>query len=222
MAAIRAGLSRPALFLSLGRLLFRLSTKGFVPYNPTGRRHCLEALNLSDITRRKERSKGGSFVANILQPADIVDIGIEKEKKRRDFYELAAETFKGNKELADLFTRLRDWEVEHIRKFEQIRDGVRKARYTESYEGEIEAYMDALVDNDLYRAITPERFAELVKTPVDALDRGIGFEKDAILFFSQLSRFLDAKNGEIVDTLIQEERQHIVYLFSMKKEIVKK
>lgn len=161
-------------------------------------------------------------MANILQPADIVDIGIEKEKKRRDFYALASEKFKGNKELADLFTRLRDWEVEHIRKFEQIREGVRKARYTESYEGEIEAYMDALVDNDLYRAITPERFADLVKTPVDALDRGIGFEKDAILFFSQLARFIDAKSGEVVDTLIKEERQHIVYLFSMKKEIAKK
>jgi rubrerythrin len=158
-------------------------------------------------------------VANILQPAEIVEIGIEKEKKRRDFYALAAERFKGDRALADLFARLRDWEIEHIRKFEQIRDGLSKAQYTESYSGETEAYMDALVDSDLYGKITPEKFSELVKTPIDALEKGIGFEKDAILFFSQLSRFIDAKSREIVDTLIKEEQQHMLYLFNMKKEM---
>lgn len=158
-------------------------------------------------------------MANILQPAEIVEIGIEKEKKRRDFYAFAAERFKEKRELADLFMRLRNWEIEHIRRFEQILETVKRARYTESYEGEIEAYMDALVDNELYRMITPERFAELVKSPIDALDRGIGFEKDAILFFSQLARFIDAKSREIVDVLIKEEKQHLLYLFRMKKEI---
>lgn len=156
-------------------------------------------------------------MANILQPAEIVEIGIEKEKKRRDFYALAAERFKGQKELGELFARLRDWEVEHIRKFEEIRDSVKKAQYTESYPGETEAYMDALVDSDLYAKITPDRFAEIVKTPLDALDRGIGFEKDAILFFGQLARFIDPASQEIVDRLIKEEQQHMLYLFTMKK-----
>jgi rubrerythrin len=165
------------------------------------------------------RSKGGPSVANILQPAEIVEIGIEKEKKRRDFYALAAERFKGEKELADLFVRLRDWEVEHIRKFESIRDGVKKAQYTESYPGETEAYMDAVVDSDLYAKITPERFGEIVKTPVDALEAGIGFEKDAILFFSQLSRFIDPASAEVVDRLIKEEQQHMLYLFTMKRDM---
>ncbi len=156
-------------------------------------------------------------MANILQPAEIVEIGIEKEKKRRDFYALAADRFKGEKELGELFARLRDWEVEHIRRFEEIRDSVKKAQYTESYPGETEGYMDALVDSDLYAKITPERFAEIVKTPLDALDRGIGFEKDAILFFGQLARFIDPASKEIVDRLIKEEQQHMLYLFTMKK-----
>lgn len=158
-------------------------------------------------------------MANILQVAEIVEIGIEKEKKRRDFYALAAERFKGEKELGELFTRLRDWEVEHIKKFEAIRDGVKKAQYTESYPGETEGYMDALVDSDLYAKITPEKFAEIVKTPVDALDTGIGFEKDAILFFSRLASFIDPANREIVERLIKEEQQHMLYLFNMKKEM---
>ena len=158
-------------------------------------------------------------MADILQPAEIVEIGIEKEKMRRDFYALAAEHFKTDKALRDLFARLRDWEVEHIRRFTEIRDHIAKAQYTESYAGETEAYMGALVDSDLYAEITPERFAATVTSPVEALDRGIGFEKDAILFFGSLSKFIDASSNEIIRTLIKEEQQHMLYLFEMKKKI---
>lgn len=158
-------------------------------------------------------------MANILQPAEIVEIGIEKEKKRRDFYALAADHFKANQALHDLFARLRDWEVEHIRRFTEIRDHMAKAQYAESYAGETESYMAALVDSDLYADITPEKFATIVTSPLDALDRGIGFEKDAILFFGSLQRFIDAESKTIVHTLIKEEQQHMLYLFNMKKEL---
>ncbi|UCF04988.1 MAG: ferritin family protein [bacterium] len=158
-------------------------------------------------------------MAKILQPAEIVEIGIEKEKKRRDFYALAADRFKDNEELADLFGRLRDWEETHIKRFEEIRDMVSKAQYTESYAGETEAYMQALVQSDLYSDITPDRFANIVKTPADALDMGIRFEKDAILFFNGMSRFVDDKVKEITGKLIEEEQQHMLYLFNLKKEM---
>jgi len=160
-------------------------------------------------------------VSNILQPAEVVEIGIEKEKKRRDFYALAAENFKDKKELSDLFARLRDWEEEHVRKFQEIRDKLKKAQYTESYAGETEEYMQALVDSELYNAVTPERFAEVVKTEFDALDIGIGFEKDAILFFSGLSRYLEEDEKGVVKQLIREEQQHMLYLFNLKKEMGK-
>lgn len=156
---------------------------------------------------------------NILQPADIVEIGIEKEKKRRDFYALAAEKFKDNSDLADLFGRLRDWEKEHIEKFEEILESVSGAHYQESYPGEIEAYMQAIVETELYDRINAESFGELVDSPEGALDMAVKFEKDAILFFSGLSSFIDEKMREIAGKLIAEEQQHIVFLAKMKKEM---
>ena len=158
-------------------------------------------------------------MANILQPAEIVEIGIEKEKKRRDFYAIAADHFKDNEELAKLFGQLRDWEEDHIKKFTEIRDRVSKAQYTESYPGETEAYMRALIDSELYDEVTPEAFAAKIKTPTDALDMGIRFEKDAILFFNGLARFVDEKSKEICSTLVDEEQQHMLYLFNKKKEM---
>ncbi len=155
----------------------------------------------------------------ILQPADIVDIGIEKEKKRRDFYGLAADQFKDNKDLADLFGKLRDWEEEHITRFEEIRQSVQGGNYAESFPGEIEAYMQALIDSELYSEMTPEGFAATVKTPGEALDMGIRFEKDAILFFNGLSRFVDEKMQEITRKLVVEEQEHMVFLHKMKADM---
>ncbi|MBD3178340.1 MAG: hypothetical protein GF417_01340 [Candidatus Latescibacteria bacterium] len=156
---------------------------------------------------------------SVLKPAEIVEIGIEKEKKRRDFYALAAEQFEDNDPLAELFIKLRDWEAEHIRKFNEIRSKIAGGGYAEDYPGEMEGYMDALVNSDLYDDINPEDFAKSITTPAQALDRGIAFEKDAILFFSGLSRFLDESFGDIIKQLIDEERQHMVYLAKLKKEI---
>jgi rubrerythrin len=155
----------------------------------------------------------------ILKPANIVEIGIEKEKKRRDFYALAAEHFSDNDSLAGLFSELRDWENEHIKRFNEIRDNIPGGGYTEDYPGEMENYMNALVQSDLYDDINPEDFAGSINSPEDALNRGIAFEKDAILFFSGLSRFLDESNDSIIQKLIQEERQHLLYLIDMRQEI---
>jgi len=155
----------------------------------------------------------------ILQPSDIVDIGIEKEIKRRDFYALAAEHFADNAELARLFGRLRDWEEGHIWKFEKIREDVKGGNYAESYSGEIHEYMAAVVEGDLYENLDSESFALTIKTPEAALEAGIGFEKDAILFFGGLAGFVDPKAREVIEELITEEQQHMLQLFEMKKKL---
>ena len=155
----------------------------------------------------------------VLQPSDIVDIGIEKEIKRRDFYALAAEHFADSAELAELFGKLRDWEEGHIRKFEKIRDEVKGGNYAESYPGEIHEYMAAVVQSDLYENLDAESFALTIKTPEEALDAGIGFEKDAILFFGGLANFVEPKAREVIQELITEEQQHMLQLFEMKKKL---
>ena len=160
-------------------------------------------------------------MSNIFKTAEIVDIGIEKEIKRRDFYALAAESFKENNELKKLFEQLRDWEVTHIEKFTQIRNSVQDYETAESFPGELKEYIYSLVNNSLYSQITPELFPKLVKTPLDAVHYGIEFEKDAILFFSELLPHMQKSYSNSVIQLIQEEKQHILYLTQLKTKLTK-
>lgn len=156
-------------------------------------------------------------MSNVFNAAEIIDMGIEKEKKRRDFYGLVSEKFK-DKELNSLFSRLRDWEDEHIKKFSEIRDEVKDTEITESYQGEFSAYIRAMVDDRLYSEVSPKGFAKKVKNPLDAIRLGIGFEKDAILFFNELMQYMAAHDKDKIGKLINEEKQHIIFLSELKKK----
>lgn len=156
-------------------------------------------------------------MANVFNAAEIIDMGIEKEKKRRDFYGYAADKFK-EKDMKDLFARLRDWEAEHIKKFTGIRDATQTYEISESYQGEFGAYIKFVVDDTLYKQVSAGWFAKNVKKPIEAIEYGISFEKDAILFFSELLEYMMGPNKEKVAELIGEEKQHLIYLSELKKK----
>ncbi|MBN1893980.1 ferritin family protein [bacterium] len=157
-------------------------------------------------------------MVNVLKMKDVIDMGIEKEKARRDFYGRAAETF-DDPEFKSLFLQLRDWEAEHIRTFEAFKTGVPDEKPAESYTGEWSAYLDALVDDRLYRDVQPETFAKSVKTPGDAIRYGVSFEKDAILFFLELMPYIQPGGKDILSKIIEEERSHIRYLIRLKGQL---
>lgn len=155
---------------------------------------------------------------NAFSISEIVEMGIEKEKKRRDFYAAVAEYFK-DKDIKELFLKLKNWEDEHIKKFSEIRDSIEEPKETETYEGEMGAYMQALVDDKLYSHVLPSSFSKNIKTPMDAISYGIGFEKDAILFFNEMVKYTADSRKDIVKKLVDEEKQHIAYLARLKERI---
>lgn len=152
---------------------------------------------------------------NLFNASEVIDMGIAKEKKRRDFYALCAKKFK-DEAMQQLFTRLRDWENEHIIKFTEIRDSVEEPEVVESYQGEFEAYIRSLVDDMLYKQVSPANFAKYVRNPLAAIRYGMGFERDAILFFSELLRYMTPLNREKIAELINEEKKHLIYLAEIK------
>jgi rubrerythrin len=157
-------------------------------------------------------------MANVLKMKDVIDVGIEKEKARRDFYARAAEAFK-DPGFKSLFLQLRDWEAEHIRIFENFKVSVPDEKPVESYAGEWSAYLDALVDERLYRDVHPESFAKSVRNPGDAIRYGISFEKDAILFFLELMPYIQPGGKDVLTKVIEEERSHIRYLIRLKGQL---
>ena len=158
---------------------------------------------------------------NLFNVAEIIDMGVAKEKKRRDFYALVASKFKSGN-MRDLFTRLRDWEDEHVHKFTEIRNSVEESEVIESYQGEFEAYIKALVDDMQYKQIAPANFSRNVKSPRAAIDYGMRFERDSILFFNELMRHMNPSHQEKIIELINEEKAHLIYLAKLRADYEKR
>ncbi len=155
---------------------------------------------------------------NIFNTVEVIDMGIEQEKKRRDFYGLAADKFTDEK-IRELFTRLKEWEEIHIKKFTEIRNGVQEFETTPSYSGELEDYMNSLVDDRLYGKVSVSEFSKNIKTPLSAVSYALGFEKDAILFFGEIMPYVDEANKDKIEELISEEKKHVIYLTQLKREL---
>ncbi len=155
-------------------------------------------------------------MANIFNAQEVLDMGIEKEKKRRDFYDLVSKKF-SDRAMKELFEKLRDWEDAHIYKFTEIRGALEDSETQESYKGESEAYMNALIDDMLYRQVSPKEFSRNINTEIMAIRYGISFEKDAILFFNELLDYMTPSHKDKVLELIGEEKKHILYLTEMMR-----
>ena len=155
---------------------------------------------------------------NIFNARELIDMGIAKEKKRRDFYGLAADRFQ-DAGLRKLFTDLQAWEETHIKRFSEIRESVKELEATDSYPGELDSYINAIIDEKLYNDVSPDNFSRNVKDPIDAVKYGIGFEKDAILFFREVIAFMPAAKRPSIESLIEEEKKHLLYLVELKRSL---
>jgi len=156
-------------------------------------------------------------MTGVLKMIDVVEIGVEKEKAREAFYGRVADHF-DDPDMKSLFTRLRDWETNHVKKFKSILASMEENETVESYPGEMSSYIRALVDDSLYKQIDADHFHEYIKNPLDAINYGIGFEKDSILLFQELMKYVQTENKDIIMQLIDEERHHIVYLIKLKQQ----
>lgn len=50
---------------------------------------------------------------------------------------------------------------------------------------------------------------------------GMGFEKDAILFFNELLKYMPSYHKEKTEELIGEEKKHLIYLAELKNKYSK-
>ncbi len=151
--------------------------------------------------------------------SEIVQFAIEIEKNGKAFYESVAENAKNNT-VKEGFKWLAGEEVKHKETFEKILEGLAQHPQPESYPGEYYDYMKALVDENVFTK--SDALKNLVEKPVttaQALKLALGFEKDSILFFTELKKYVPESAQEIMDSLIEEEKKHINNIMSLKKKV---
>lgn len=156
-------------------------------------------------------------MGNILVGSELVKIGIQIEKNGRDFYNALAVRSK-NKKIKEMFDFLAGEEEKHIVAFEKILDGIKGYEPAESYPGEYTAYMNILASEYVFtQKDTGGQLAGKVKDETEAVDLGIGFEKDSIVFYLGMRKALPEYDYKVIDELIAQEEEHLRMLLDVKK-----
>jgi len=158
-------------------------------------------------------------MANIFSGSEIVELGVQIEKNGRDFYNTLIKKSK-DKEAKRIFEYLSGEEEKHIAVFEKILDSVHKYEPAESYPGEYFAYMNALASDYVFtQKDKGKEIAEGIGSDIDAVNMGIQFEKDSVVFYGGIKRVVPEYDHGIVNELIEQEQDHLRQLIEIKNKI---
>ncbi len=158
-------------------------------------------------------------MVNIFSGSEIVELGIQIEKNGRDFYNTLVEGSK-NKKAKQKFKYLAGEEEKHIAVFEKILDSVHKYEPPETYPGEYFAYMNALARDYVFTEKDKGReIARNIRGDEQAIEVGIRFEKDSIIFYGGMKKIVPAYDHKILDKLIAEEQDHLRQLSELRESL---
>jgi rubrerythrin len=150
---------------------------------------------------------------------EIGEMAIQIERNGKAFYEELVK--KSNEADMRIFFRyLADQEDAHAEKFKELRDTLAKEGYVAPYDwDEARDYLAALVTKEVFSDENMgARIAKQAPDESAAFDAAIGLEKDSLLFYHEMMRFVNKQDHPLIQAIAEEERKHITDLTQKRKE----
>jgi len=156
-------------------------------------------------------------MGNVFGGSEIVEMGVQIEKNGKDFYEALTGQSKSQK-AKDIYKFLAGEEEKHILTFQKILDSVHKYEPPEAYPGEYFAYMKNLAGSYVFTEKDKgSEIAKNIKDDKEAVSIGIEFEKDSIVFYTEMKKVVSDYDQKTIDSLIAQEQDHLHKLSDLKK-----
>ncbi|MCJ7785749.1 MAG: ferritin family protein [Desulfobacterales bacterium] len=153
---------------------------------------------------------------------EIFQIGVQIETNGQKFYEMVSRN-SADPSVQKFFLDLSRVESKHIALFQKLRqrlpDSAKRGDLFDPNQ-EVHLYVKATADSHVFlkNKDIPE-LASKCKTPLEALDLAIAFEKDSVVFYTTMKKMVPESLGKAeVDALIDEEISHIFILMQEKKK----
>ena len=158
-------------------------------------------------------------MGNIFAGSEIVELGIQIEKNGRDFYNILAGQTKDMK-TQEIFKFLAGEEEKHIMVFQGILEKSRKYEPQGLDADEYFAYMNSLASEHVFtKENKGKEVAKEIKSDKEAIEKGIGFEKDSIIFYEGIKKVVPEHDLKAIDALIEQEKSHLAQLTDLQKTL---
>lgn len=155
---------------------------------------------------------------------DVFTMAVRIEENGYAFYSGAAKK-SDNENVKRLFEDLAAMEESHVSAFKELRsklaDSIGQGVWDP--EGLAQSYLSAAADSHVFTLDKAENRLQTVKTPDDALEMALRFEKDSVVFFISMKAALpDDEGKKEIDSLIEAELEHIKMLTKVREDLANK
>jgi len=174
-----------------------------------------------DVHPSKLNQKRRYKMSELFKISEVVEMAVLIETNGEVFYNSLQESAQ-DAQAREVFAYLAGEEKRHKATFEKMGESLAKYQPVESYPGEYAAYMKALADDNVFtQRNVGGNLAQKATSAMEAVDMALKFEKDSILFFEGMRRFVPEKKHPTIDKMIEEEKTHIVKLKELKEKLAK-
>jgi rubrerythrin len=154
----------------------------------------------------------------LLAVKEILGFAVYIEERGYEFYVGAMKKF-GEPRATELFQYLADEEFKHEQVFKKLMEQAGDVKKGEM-DAEYQAYMKEFVKSHQLgdKEAVNAKLARL-STLDEILDLAMDFEKDSIVFFSELRDLYAKGNTAAIEKVIREEMGHLRKIFRMKRDL---
>lgn len=157
----------------------------------------------------------------IFTAGDLLELALQVERNGFVFYGALSQSAKSQK-VRQACHFLQGEEERHLAVFQRLLDSVGRQPLPESYPGEYQAYIEALAGSRVFSdEEAGRRLAQEAEGDAEALKVAIGFEKDTILFFTEMRLVLGPRDQPVVDELVRQEKAHIKKLVEVREQLAR-
>lgn len=161
-------------------------------------------------------------MAETYNANDIVEMAVQSKAKGVELYMLLARNSE-NYHVSRLFAELAKDEQKHKVRLEKWLESLAGHKREEAYPGERALYLKALVDRNAYKCDRAKKqVLEKTISEEEALQAGISFEKDFMLFLHDLKRHAAKDGNDTIDSLIDDEIDLLREMFRISEKAGKK
>lgn len=160
-------------------------------------------------------------MTNIFSPQEILKIAIRVEENGQKLYG-ALEKKTKDINVRGMWGYLKDQEELHRKIFQGMLENIGDFIVYEFSPGEYDAYIKAIASGYVFtEALIEKKATEGFASDLEAIDFGIYIEKESILTYSALRQYVLAEKHNVLDKVINEEKDHLVKLTFLKDKIKK-
>src|SRR4030042_6666343 len=170
--------------------------------------------------RSGENDEESSSMIQSYSGSEILQMAVEIEEKGKAFHEGVFAGVK-DKKTRSVFRYLADEEVKHKALFQKMLRSADSESFSGPYDPtEMMLYFRSLVEQKIFPdAADPRSAAGALDDPRVAVRIALSLEKDALLFFHEMLSVTAARDRDLVDRIIAEERDHIRRILALKAEL---